>query len=188
MLNPMLSKALSATWPQRLTSAIKTAWAVTFRQPAQPVIASPLTASKPVLFSVRTIPAPTRPDVACLVVEGVLNHHTYTSLIDLASTHYDQGRSGLLLDLRQTTQIELSGFFALLNIARLYSGQTLLDPEAGWAGLHAAVEEITPALGERVKLIAPSSEVATALAGTSFSQFFGHYADYETALAAFPYT
>jgi hypothetical protein len=53
-------------------------------------------------------------------------------LIEAANTHYSQGRRGLLLDLRQTSQIELSGLFALLNIARLYSGESLLDPEEGW--------------------------------------------------------
>lgn len=51
--------------------------------------------------------------VVCLVVAGELNRQTYTSLIDLASAHYRPKRRGLLLDLRQTTQFELSGLFAL---------------------------------------------------------------------------
>lgn len=186
MINLIPSHALPATWPQRLTRAVKTAWETTFRRPAQPVTAPLLAASNAILLTVRTIPQPARPDVVCLAVAGELNRQTYTSLIDLASAHYHPGRRGLLLDLRQTRRIELSGLFALLSVARLYSGQTLLDPEAGWAGLHAAVEEITPALGERVKLLAPSPAAVAALEQASFCRFFAHYPDWETALAALP--
>jgi anti-anti-sigma regulatory factor len=103
-------------------------------------------------------------------------------LIDIASAYYHQGRRGLVLDLRQTSQIELSGLFALLSIARLYNGQPLLDPEAGWVGLHEAAEEVTPALGERVKLVAPSPVAAAALERANFCHFFTHYPDLDTAL------
>jgi hypothetical protein len=186
MINLIPSNALPATWPQRLSSAVKTAWETTFRRPAQPVTAPPVVTGKPVLLTVQVTLPPARPDVVCLAVAGELNRHTYTTLIDMASAHYHPGRRALLLDLRQTTQIELSGLFALLSIARLYSGQPLLDPEVGWVGLHRATEEVTPALGKRVKLLAPSSAAVAALEQASFCRFFAHYPDWETALAALP--
>lgn len=123
---------------------------------------------------------------ACLQVTGALDRFSYEALIENATTLYGQGRRHLLIDLRQTTRVELSGLFALLSIARLYSGQTLLDPESGLAGLRWAAETATPALGERVKLLAPSPSAAAALQGASFCQFLIHYPDLETALAEFP--
>ncbi|MCL4863538.1 MAG: hypothetical protein KJZ93_29305 [Caldilineaceae bacterium] len=126
------------------------------------------------------------PTGACLQVTGALDRFNYQALIENATTLYGQGRRHLLIDLRQTTRIELSGLFALLSIARLYSGQTLLDPESGLAGLRRAAETATPALGERVKLLASSPVAAAALQRAHFCQFFAHYSDLETALVAFP--
>jgi hypothetical protein len=124
--------------------------------------------------------------VVCLAVEGELNCHTYTSLIETASAHYHQGRRYLLLDLHQTTQIELSGLFALLSIARLYSGQPLLEPEAGWLALRQGTESASPALGERVKLLAPSPAAVAALEQASFCRYLTCYSDLETAITALP--
>ncbi len=185
MINPLPTHALPAAWPQRLTSRIRSVWGTAPRQPAQPVSAHPVVASQPVLLTVRTFIPPAQTAVVGLAVVGELNRHTYTTLIDVATTHHHQGWRALLLDLRQTTQIELSGLFALLSIAQLYSGESLLDPEIGWAGLRQAAEAVTPALGERVKLLAPSPAVVTALEQASFCRFFEHYADLEAALAAF---
>ena len=50
----------------------------------------------------------------------------------------------------------------------------MLAPEIGWEGLHQA-EAVTPALDERVKLLAPSPAAAMALEGASFCRFFAHY-------------
>ena len=128
------------------------------------------------------------PTGACVQVTGALDCFSYEALIEHATALYGRGRRNLLLDLRQTTQIGLSGLFALLSIARLYSGQSLLDPETGLAGLRQAAEAVTPALGERVKLLAPSPAAAAALQGARFCQVFTHYPDLATALAAFPKT
>lgn len=185
MINPTQANSSSIVWPQYLTGAVKAIWRTARRRPAQPAFAHPVAESKAVLLTVRAFLPPAQTTVVCLAVEGTLNRYTYMSLIDMACAHYHQGRRRLLLDLRQTSQIELSGIFALYNIARLYGGQSLLDPEAGWAGLHQIAEDVTPALGTRVKLLAPSPVVVAALERASFCRFLDHYADWEAALAAF---
>jgi|GEM_PF-6493469 len=87
--------------------------------------------------------------VTQMQVIGALDRHSYQAFIASAAALYRQGQTKLLVDLGQTTQIELSGLFALHSIARLYAGGSLLDPESGWAGLRAAAEEATPALGDQ---------------------------------------
>lgn len=173
-------------WPQHLTNAVKALWRIALRPSSGAITAATVAVDKPVLLTLRASLPADRADVLCLTVEGTLSYHTYTLLIETANQHYQQGRRYLLLDLRQTTRIELSGLFALYNVARLYSNQSLLDSEAGWAGLHHLAEDVTPALGERVKLLAPSPVVIAALERASFCRFLDHYADLEAALAAFP--
>jgi hypothetical protein len=120
-----------------------------------------------------------------LQVEGPLDHTTYAALIEAAVYWRTAGQRGLLLDLRRTTHIELSGFFALHSIARFYAGEPLLDPECGWVGLRSAAEQITPAMRQHVKLVAPPPAVAAALRKTAFCSFLEIYDDMETAITAF---
>ena len=184
MINPTQSAPTLLTWPRWLTSRVQAVWE-TLHQPTQVADVPTVADSKPALLTLQASLPLGHSAVVCLAVAGKLNCHTYLHLIETAHTHYQQGRRGLLLDLRQTTQIELSGLFALLSIARLYSGQSLLDPEAGWAGLRRAAESATPALGERVKLLAPSPVAAKALQGASFCRFLDHYPDMDTAMTTF---
>lgn len=183
MINPIQSTFSSVAWPDRLTNLVKAVWGSVAHRPSSASTSTP-TASKAVLLTIRATLPPGQSAVVCLAVEGELSRHTFASLIEAASIHYSQGRRGLLLDLRQTTRIELSGLLALLNIARLYSGESLLDPEEGWAGLHWAAESVTPALGTRVKLLAPSPAAIAALEQASFCRFFTRYPDLDTAIRA----
>jgi hypothetical protein len=185
MINPTQSAPTLLTWPRWFTSRVQAVWG-TLHQPTQVADVPTVAESKPALLTLQASLPLGQTAVVCLAVAGKLNCHTYLYLIETAHTHYQQGRRGLLLDLCQTSQIELSGLFALLSIARLYSGQSLLEPEAGWTELRRAAETATPALGERVKLLAPSAAVMAALQGASFCRFLAHYADLEGALAAFP--
>lgn len=124
--------------------------------------------------------------VLCLAVVGPLNCHTYTQLIDCTAAAYADGQRCLILDLRQTTRIELSGLFALHSITRLYAGEGALNPEGGWAVLHWSAAGLTPSLGQRVKLLAPSPAVAAILHNVGFDRCVEIYVDLDTALAAFP--
>ena len=125
------------------------------------------------------------PAAAHVQVTGELDRFTYEALIHTAADLYSRGRRNLILDLRQTTRVELSGLFALLSIAHLYSGKSLLDPEGGWAALHNAAEAMTPVMGQRVKLLATPA-MMQAVRMTSFCDIFEIYTDPEIASAAFP--
>ncbi len=185
MINRIQSNAAPSAWPDRLTSLVKAVWASVVHRPPQPATAYTVAENKPVLLHLRASLLPGRSDVVCLAVEGELNRHTYESLIEIASIHYHQGRRSLVLDLCQTTQLELSGLFALLSIAHLYSGQSLIDPEEGWAGLRRAAESVDSTLGERVKLVAPSPTAVAALEQASFCRFFTRYPDMDPAMTTF---
>jgi anti-anti-sigma regulatory factor len=127
----------------------------------------------------------TQPEVLCLAIAGPLNCYTYTLLIDRVAAAYAAGQRALILDLRETTRIELSGLFALHSITRLYAGQGLLNPEGGWAVLHWSAEELTPELGQRVKLLAPAPAVAKILRIVGFDRCVESYDDLDAAVAAF---
>lgn len=135
-------------------------------------------------LALQIAPAPGQTDIAHVQVLGELDRFTYTTLIDQAVALHTQGYRSLLLDLRQTQRIELSGLFALISIARLYSGQGLLDPAGGWAALRSAAEECTPVLGQRVKLLATPTVLLT-IRNASFCDVFEIYDEVISAVAAF---
>lgn len=182
MSSLITSLSLPVGWSHRLSSELQAVWQRTTLRQCQPTVVPTRVEHQPVALSLRATLPPGQTAVVYIAVEGELNRHTYMQLIEIAYAHYQQGRRYLMLDLRQTTQIELSGLFALLSVARLYSGQPLLDPEAGWVALRQGAESATPGLGERVKLIAPSPSAAGALARAHFCQFLTRYSDLDTAL------
>jgi hypothetical protein len=106
----------------------------------------------------------------------VLDRRTVEAFIGCAADLYDQGCSRLIVDLHEMTRIELSGVFALHNIARLFGGEALLNPEDGWAVLRRAAV---------TKLLAPASVVARAIEQASICQALEIYPDLASAIAAF---
>jgi hypothetical protein len=121
--------------------------------------------------------------IAHVQVTGALDRHSYEALVYAASDLYTHGSNGLLLDLRKTNSIELSGLFALLSIARLFNGEPILDPQSGWAALRRAAEARTPALGKRVKLVA-SPELRQAIRKAAFCDFLEIFEDVEGAITS----
>jgi hypothetical protein len=126
-----------------------------------------------------------RAQLAVVHVKGALDHRTYEQFIACAAGLYTQGKRQLLIDLHQTRRIELAGLFALHSIARLYGGERLLNPEAGWAALKAATLEVTAAMQAGVKLLAPPVAVAQAIQNSSLCRFLEIYDELAPALASF---
>jgi hypothetical protein len=122
--------------------------------------------------------------IVLLPAKPVLDYRTYQEFIADAATLYAQGTRRLIIDLRGTTQIELSGLFALHNIARLYSGKELLDATDGWNALKATA--FAPAKGAYLgmKLLA-SPAVAIAIRQTSLRHFLEVYDELSAAMASF---
>ncbi|MEZ4635939.1 MAG: hypothetical protein R2873_00380 [Caldilineaceae bacterium] len=175
----------AAPWPERLANSLRTLWRQIASRSVAPAAPQQVTQRRAQLALRITTPGEQR-NVLCVALIGALNHVTYEGLIETVIVHYQQGNRRLVLDLRQTTEIKLSGLFALVNIARLYSGQPLLDPEDGWLVIGQAAAECTPDLARRVKLLAPSRSAESALRSVRYGQFFERHADLSSALAAFP--
>lgn len=128
-----------------------------------------------------------RPDgqtpVTVLVAQGVLDRQSCTAFLATASNLYTQGCRRLLIDLRGVTRIELAGRFALHNIARLYAGQPLLDPEAGWRVLHDAATSDRPTHYLATPVLAAPT-LAAFLQQADLGRNLAVYADRGHALAA----
>jgi hypothetical protein len=170
-------------WPQWIADAVARYAPRAQQQQSQPVVALPAA----------DVPAPTTIDVLLmhgspamvqLQVTGELNRHNYEALIEIAADWYRQGRRDLLLDLRETPRVDLSGFFALLSIAHLYSGEPLPDPAEGWRSLRRAAEKATPEMGQRVKLLATPA-LAEVIRKVEFCDFLEIYSTPDPATAAF---
>lgn len=168
-------------WPTNIAKSVYNT--VIKRSPAVPATQSIIRKPCP-LTLVESVP-PSHPHILCLSLVGELNRHSCTTLLETAITHHNRGRRALILDLAQTTVVELSGLFVLLNIARHYSGQTMLDPEGGWQALRESLHATTPTLGERVKLLAPSPQATAALDRTPFCHFLERHPDLDSAIATF---
>ena len=79
----------------------------------------------------------------------------------------------------------MSGLFALHSIARVYSGDALLDAENGWEALQAAALQVTPAMSAAVKALGASPQVVQTIQAVSFCRFLDFYDSVERALVAF---
>lgn len=180
---PMLSPAVS--WTAWLGGFVQKIWRQLTLRPAAATTASPVRPHPKAQLLLQITVPDARRDVRCMTLIGALNHATYAGLVETAVAHYRQGNQYLVLDLHQVTELKLSGLFALVNIARLYSGRSLLDPEGGWLVIGQAAAECTPDLAQHVKLLAPSHVAESALRSVHYGQFFERHADLSSALAAF---
>lgn len=172
-------------WTERLTSAVRRFWWWITLRPL-PAEATPIAIAHGASRLIMKITTPDEQQgVLCVALIGAVNHHTYEGLIETVNAYYQHGNRRLVLDLRQTTELKLSGLFAFINIARLYNGQPLLDAEDGWLAIGQAAAECKPDLARRVKLLAPSRAAAAALRSVRYGEFFERHADLSSALAAF---
>ena len=144
--------------------------------------ARPVAASAPPALTCSVTLLVTPAPLTVLTAQGVLDRRTCATLLARAGELYAQGCRRLLVDLRGVTRIELAGHFALHNVARLYHGEPLLDPEEGWAVLHGAATVVTGY--DRVQLLA-SSPLATVIQQAELCRHLAVYPDLASALATF---
>ena len=107
---------------------------------------------------------------ACLTLTETLDGSNYQAFIEAAKQAYDSGVRQLLIDLKEVKEIRLSGFFALQNVARLFSGRKLVDPTQGWQALRASTELRVEETPVPVKLIDPQPEVEAHLRSADFEK------------------
>jgi anti-anti-sigma regulatory factor len=126
-----------------------------------------------------------RVPVTILRLDGQLDGQSYQELIVRAQELYDAGTRDILLDLGELTYISSAGLVSLHTIALLLRGETLPDPDQGWAAVKAADRSRGAGLQEHVKLLNPRPEVGSVLEMVGFTGFFEIFTDRAAAVGSF---
>ena len=125
--------------------------------------------------------------VTVVRLEGELDASNYESLIAQTEELYENGTRDLLLDLENVDFVSSSGLIGLHSIALIMRGETLSDPEEGWAAFRAVSRDMITTGGEEThfKLLKPQSLVRKVLDTSGFSEFMPVFEDEESAVASF---
>ena len=128
-----------------------------------------------------------RVPVTVVRLEGELDASNYEQLIARVEALYGEGARDLLLDLEKVDFVSSSGLIGLHSVALIMRGETLADPEEGWAAFRAVSRDMLKSSDEEVhfKLLKPQPVVGKVLDTSGFSDFMPVYDDEETAVASF---
>ena len=123
--------------------------------------------------------------VAVIHLDGKLDSNSYLKLIDEAKNLFSGGVRHLVLDMTKLTYLSSAGIVALLNIARLFRGESLPDIEAGWNTIRSLDRERGGGMQKNVKLLNVTPEVHNVLDMVGIVDFFEMYAVPAEAVASF---
>lgn len=126
-----------------------------------------------------------RVPVSVIQVDGKLDGQTYQDLIAKARDLYEAGARDVLIDLTKLTYISSAGLVALHTIALLLRGESLQDPEHGWASIKSIDRGRDAGTQKHIKLFNPQPEVNSVLEMVGFSQMFEIFSEREKAIQAF---
>jgi anti-anti-sigma regulatory factor len=126
-----------------------------------------------------------RVPVSVIALEGKLDGQTFQELISNARDLYKAGTRDILIDLTELTYISSAGLVALHTLALLLRGESLPDPEHGWASVKSIDRGRDAGVQKHIKLLNPQPEVNSVLAMVGFSQMFEIFNEREKALQAF---
>ncbi len=127
----------------------------------------------------------THANVTVMCIAGEVDSSNYTEAIAFAQKVYDDGARNLLLDLEKVPYVSSAGLMAFHTIARIFSGQTLIDGKSGRPIFRAINPMQDSAAREHFKLLNPQSAVDQVLDMIGLKTFFEIYTDMDTALASF---
>jgi len=127
----------------------------------------------------------TQANIGVMHLTGEVDSSNYTEVITRAQKAYDEGARNLLLDLAQVSYVSSAGLMAFHTIARIYSGQTLLDANSGRPIFRAINPRQDSSAREHLKLLNPQAAVDQVLDVVGLKTFFEIYTDMEAALASF---
>jgi anti-anti-sigma regulatory factor len=127
----------------------------------------------------------TQANIGVMHLTGEVDSSNYTEVITRAQKAYDDGTRNLLLDLAQVSYVSSAGLMAFHTIARIYSGQTLLDANSGRPIFRAINPQQDAPAREHFKLLNPQAAVDQVLDVVGLKTFFEIYTDMEAALASF---
>jgi len=126
-----------------------------------------------------------RVPISVIAVDGKLDGQTYQELISNARNLYEAGARDILIDLTELTYISSAGLVALHIIALLLRGESLPDPEHGWASIKSIDRGRDAGMQKHIKLFNPQPEVNKVLEMVGFSQMFEIFSEREKAIQAF---
>ena len=125
--------------------------------------------------------------ITMMRLTGELDASNYESLIQETQGLYNEGTRNLLLDLDGVEFISSSGLVALHSMALIMRGETLDDPEEGWAAFRAISRDMLKS-GDwetHFKLLKPQPLVMKVLNTSGFSDILPVFEDEASALASF---
>jgi hypothetical protein len=125
--------------------------------------------------------------VTVMRLAGELDASNFESLIQETQGLYNEGTRNLLLDLGGVEFVSSSGLVALHTMALIMRGETLDDPEEGWAAFRAISRDMLKSgdWERHFKLLQPQPLVQKVLNTSGFGDFMPVYEDVAAALASF---
>ena len=126
-----------------------------------------------------------RVPVTVMHLEGQLDGQNFEELIRKAREVHNAGARAILLDMDALTYISSAGVVALHTIALMLRGESVPDPQQGWAALKSMDRTRDGGLQENIKLLNPRPEVKSVLEMVGFTGFFEVFSDLREAIQAF---
>ena len=126
-----------------------------------------------------------RVPVTVMHLEGQLDGQNFEELIRKAREVHNAGARAILLDMDALTYISSAGLVALHTIALTLRGESVPDPQQGWAALKSMDRTRDGGLQENIKLLNPRPEVKSVLEMVGFTGFFEVFSDLREAVQAF---
>jgi len=126
-----------------------------------------------------------RVPVTVLHLHGDLDASNYTDVIREAQEMYGNGARHLVIDLAKVPYMSSAGLMALHTVALIFTGQAVQSSESGRPVFRALDLRQDSAAREHVKLLNPQTQVDQVLETVGLKQFFGVYADVESAVGSF---
>lgn len=128
-----------------------------------------------------------RVPVTIVRLEGELDASNYESLIQQTQELYAAGTRDLLLDLDNLSFVSSSGLIGLHSMALIMRGETLDDPEEGWAAFRAVSRDMLKSTDQEThfKLLKSQPIVSKVLETSGFSNIIPVFADEAAALDSF---
>jgi hypothetical protein len=118
---------------------------------------------------------------ATIELGGVLDHHSYLSLINMVRELYKRGHRNLIIDMQNVQIIGLKGIFALYSGAMLFNVEQPLEPTGGLKALHMMANRVSDYPTHHITLLSPAPFVKEML----YESGVPIYDDLEAALKSF---
>ncbi len=126
-----------------------------------------------------------RVPVTILQPHGDVDGSNFRELIASGQSAISAGSDYVLLDMSDVPYISSAGLVALHTLTNLLRGAAPPDSESGWQALHTMRGEASSSHQGSLKLCSVQPEVQRVLSMAGLTDYYGLYADRDSALASF---